>query len=86
MQIAGYDIQEEDRLDQWGIYIRKPRRTLNLIQNIETRTEAFKALRDMKELHQDNVVEFSDEDPLVNGFYMVHKGTTYIVELLEPNC
>lgn len=84
MQIAGYAIQTEDKFDQWGIYIRKPRRTLNLIQNFETETEAYRALREIKESH--NPVEFSDEDQPTNGFYMKHKDVVYIVELLEPNC
>lgn len=84
MQIAGYDIQDEDKLDQWGIYICKPRRTLNLIKNYRTEDEAFAALRNMKEKHADSIIEFSDEDPADNGFYMKHKDVVYIIEALPP--
>lgn len=84
MSIAGYDIQDVDDTEQWGIYIRKPRRALNLIGNYSKEEDAFHALRTMKEKHSDSIIEFSDEDPVTNGFYMKYKDVVYIVELLAP--
>ena len=83
-QIAGYDIQDVDDTEQWGIYIRKPRRAISLIKNYPTEDEAFTALAAMKESESKNLVDFQDEDPFIHGFYMKKKDVVYIIELLAP--